>query len=60
MVAGVGGRASVWRREKAKNRSGEEMAEEGLIALALESTVQVCFYLLCIYLLFLLELQFPS
>lgn len=32
------GRASVWRREEDKNRkSGEEMAEEGLIALAPES-----------------------
>lgn len=37
MVAGRGpGRASVRRREKGKNRSREEMAEEGLIALALE------------------------
>lgn len=31
------GRARVGRREKAKNRSGEEMAQEGLIAPALES-----------------------
>lgn len=37
--------ACVQRREKAKNRSREEMAEEGLIALALEQTVQVCILL---------------
>lgn len=52
------GRASIWRREEAKNRkSGEEMAEEGLIALAPESD---CLVLSLACSVFLLKLQFPS
>lgn len=46
------GRVSVWKREEAKNRrSGEQMAEEGMIALGLESDCLVlsltCYVTLC-------------
>lgn len=55
MVAGrEPGRASIWRREKAKNRSGEEMPEEGLIALALESDCPGLLLLVMCLLTFLL------
>lgn len=64
-VAGSGpGRTSVQRREEAKNRrSGEEMAEEDLIALAPESdclALSLTCYVTLSRSLFLFELQFPS
>lgn len=42
----IAGRGPVYGGgEKVKNRSGEEMAEEGLTALDLEQTGQVCILL---------------
>lgn len=63
MVGRGPGRASVWRREEAKNRrSGEEMAEESQIALAPEPDCLALSLTRCATLnrsVFLLKLQFP-